>query len=251
MRRPLVAGNWKMNGSSTQIDHLLNTLVPEAQSLTQVEVAVFPPFVYLSRVGQHLSGSAIALGAQNLSIHSDGAYTGEVSANMLLDSGCHYVIVGHSERRALFGETNEIVAQKFLLAAKQGLTPILCVGETRQEYEANLTHRVIREQLEAVLECAGVQSFAKAVIAYEPVWAIGTGLTPSAEQAQDIHKAIREQLAERDNLISQGVRILYGGSVKADNVLPFFKMPDIDGALVGGASLDAHSFLKICQQAVR
>jgi triosephosphate isomerase len=196
-----------------------------------------------------LSGSGVAWGAQNISQFDAGAYTGEVSGAMLVDFGCRYAIVGHSERRTLFGETSEIVAQKYAAALKAGLTPILCVGETLQQRESGTTETVIAAQLDAVTSRCGVQSLAHAVIAYEPVWAIGTGKTASPEQAQAVHAYIRGRIGGEDASIAERVQVLYGGSVKAANAGQLFAMKDIDGGLIGGASLDAHEFAAICQAA--
>ncbi|MEA5445820.1 triose-phosphate isomerase [Gammaproteobacteria bacterium AB-CW1] len=249
MRQPFVAGNWKMNGSRDDAGRLLEDLV---QGLTPAarEVVVCPPYVYLADAARILKGSEIALGAQNVSEEESGAFTGEVAASMLQDFDCRYVIVGHSERRGLFGESNEIVARKFMAAARQGLRPILCVGETLEQREQDVTEQVIREQLDAVLEAAGVHAFVEAVVAYEPVWAIGTGQTASPEQAQAVHAMIRARVAEVDDTIAGKLRIVYGGSVKASNADELFAMPDIDGGLIGGASLDADSFLSICESAI-
>lgn len=208
-----------------------------------VELAVFPPFVYLPLVSIAVADSAIAFGAQTLSEYQQGAYTGEVSASMLVEMGCQYVLVGHSERRTLFAESNEQVANKYAAAQQAGLTPVLCVGETLEEREAGQTLAIISQQLQAVTDLD--VDLAGSVIAYEPVWAIGTGLTATPQQAQEVHAYIRQQLGA----IGQQVRILYGGSVKADNAASLFSEPDIDGALVGGASLDAGQFCSICQSA--
>ncbi len=249
MRKFLVAGNWKMNGSSAANAALLDGIVAGCPPSSAVELLVCPPFPYLAQAKDLLEGSAVALGAQNLSQHSAGAYTGEVAAAMLKDSGCDYVIVGHSERRALMGESSEIVAAKFAAALSVGLTPILCVGETQAEREADRTVTVIDEQLGAVLERAGTGGFANAVIAYEPVWAIGTGLTASPDQAQEVHRHIRASLEAQDAEIASAVRILYGGSVKGDNAAGLFEKPDIDGGLIGGASLKVDDFLAIARAA--
>ena len=248
MRRALVAGNWKMNGSSESIQTLLSGLVSSCKS-TVAEVLVCPPSVYLAQVAQTLKESSIALGAQNVSEHSSGAYTGEVSPDMLADLGCQYVILGHSERRALYAETDQQVAAKFSAALEAGLKPILCVGETLEQREQGVTLQVIGQQLQAVIDHCGIAAFATAVIAYEPVWAIGTGKTATAEQAQEVHQAIRSQLAEADMAIAEGCRILYGGSVNAANAAELFAKPDVDGGLVGGASLKANEFITICQVA--
>ncbi|HQC72952.1 MAG TPA: triose-phosphate isomerase [Candidatus Competibacteraceae bacterium] len=247
MRRKLVAGNWKMNGSAGSIRELLQGILAGASEVSAVELAVFPPFVYLDRVAQQLEGSSIVWGAQNLSEHASGAYTGEVAGPMLNDFGCAYVLVGHSERRTLYGESDQIVARKFAAARKVGLKPVLCVGETLEEREQGITEAVVGRQLQAVLDLEGISSFADAVIAYEPVWAIGTGRTATSAQAQEVHAFIRAQLAAQDPVLASQVRILYGGSVKGSNAGELLAMADIDGGLVGGASLDAKEFLAIAK----
>jgi triosephosphate isomerase (TIM) len=246
MRQPLVAGNWKMHGSRTENASLVSGLLDLLQPGKRAEILLCPPFPYLVETGRQLKDSGVALGAQSVCAESQGAFTGEVSAAMLKDVGCRYVLVGHSERRQLFGETNALVARKFVAAHSQGLVPLLCVGETLEEREAGQTTSVVSRQLEAVLAVTGVQALARAVIAYEPVWAIGTGRTASPEQAQEVHAMIRAKVAERDGTIGGSVRILYGGSVKASNAQELFAMPDIDGGLVGGASLKADEFARIC-----
>ncbi len=247
MRRPFVAGNWKMNGSAASNKALLDGIKAGLAGVASTEVAVCPPFVYLRDVAGQIQGTHVALGAQNLSEQSAGAYTGEISAAMLLDMGCCYVIVGHSERRALYAESDAVVAGKFAAARKAGLIPILCVGELLEEREAGTTEQVIARQLDAVLALEGIGAFAQAVIAYEPVWAIGTGKTASPEQAQAVHAFIRNKLAAQDATIAHQLRILYGGSVKASNADELFGMADIDGGLIGGAALLAEDFLAICR----
>lgn len=245
MRQPLIMGNWKMNGSREEGVQLAKALADGLGSVSQ-EVAVCVPFVYLSDIRAALGTSGIALGAQNVADQAAGAYTGEVSASMLADIGCKYALVGHSERRSYYGDTNQSVAARFCQALKQNVVPVLCVGETLEERESDKTFQVVDEQLDAVIDAAGIEAFEKAVIAYEPVWAIGTGKTASDEQAQEVHKYIRQRIAERNPAIAEKVQILYGGSVKPDNAKALFAMPDIDGGLVGGASLDAKGFLQIC-----
>lgn len=247
MRLKLVAGNWKMNGSLSSIRELLQGICEGAAEAAAVELAVFPPFVYLGTVEQQLSGSAIKWGAQNLCDKASGAYTGEVAGSMLSDFHCTYVIVGHSERRTLYGESDQVVASKFAAARKIGLKPILCVGETLEEREQGITEAVVERQLGVVLDLEGIGSFADAVIAYEPVWAIGTGRTATSEQAQEVHAFIRAKLAALDPELASKVRILYGGSVKGSNAAELLAMPDIDGGLVGGASLDVKDFLAIAK----
>jgi len=250
MRIPLVAGNWKMNGSLVSIQQLLEGIMQGMSELKEnVECAVFPPFVYLAGVQRLLSDTAIRWGAQNVSEQQAGAFTGEVAASMLADFSCTYVIVGHSERRTLYGESDAVVARKFATVRKAGLTPVLCVGESLEEREKGVTEMVVARQLEAVLELEGIQGIGDAVIAYEPVWAIGTGRTATPEQAQEVHAFIRSKLAENDAMIADSVRILYGGSVKGSNAAELFAMADIDGGLVGGASLEAQEFLTIAKGA--
>jgi triosephosphate isomerase (TIM) len=249
MRKKLIAGNWKMNGSSNGIQELVKELLDSCGQKPDTEVAVFPPYVYLDLIRRLLQGSAIGWGAQNVSHHASGAFTGEIAASMLQDMGCRYVIVGHSERRALFGETDQVVAAKFVAALSQQIRPILCVGETASERQQGKTLQVIEQQLAVVLELAdNLPNLTQAVIAYEPVWAIGSGQTASPEQAQEVHQAIRKQLGGSHSDLGAAVRIIYGGSVKADNVAAIFSQQDIDGALVGGASLIAKQFIEIIQK---
>ncbi|WP_349572743.1 triose-phosphate isomerase [Azotobacter salinestris] len=251
MRGKLVMGNWKMNGSLAANRRLLLELLPPLASLRHVDVAVCPPFPYLAQVGGLLEGSSVALGAQNLHTVETGAFTGEVGGGMLKELGCRFVLVGHSERRSLFGESDELVAEKFAAALAAGLVPVLCVGETLAQRRDGSTETVIAEQLQAVIRRVGGQALLSGVIAYEPVWAIGTGESASPEQAQAVHQHIRAQLGEFDRALAAGMPILYGGSVKADNAAALFEQPDIDGGLIGGASLEAASFLAICQAAQR
>lgn len=248
MRQPMVAGNWKMYGSRASVAQLLNAIKQGSAQIQGVELVVFPPYLFIEQASVALANSQIAWGAQNVSAQVEGAFTGEISPNMLVDFGCRYVLVGHSERRTLYGETNIIVAEKFAAALAAGLKPVLCVGETLAEREASKTEQVIQQQLAAVLSLkGGVDLFSKAVIAYEPVWAIGTGQTAKPEQAQAVHQFIRRQIAELDKNVAQRLRILYGGSVKRANAKELFLMPDIDGGLIGGASLDANEFLDIAR----
>lgn len=245
MRQSLIMGNWKMNTSREEGVQLAKALAEGLGSVSQ-EVAVCVPFVYVSDIRNALSGSSIAVGAQNVADKASGAYTGEVSAAMLADCDCKYALVGHSERRSYYGDTNQSVAERFCQAQTKGVVPVLCVGETLEEREQDRTFQVVDEQLDAVIDAAGIEAFEKAVIAYEPVWAIGTGKTASDEQAQEVHKYIRERIAARSASVAEKIQILYGGSVKPDNAKALFAMPDIDGGLVGGASLDAKGFLQIC-----
>lgn len=239
-----------MHGGLAVNRFLLQGVVDGVKALTAaIECAVCVPYPYLAQVQQELAGAGLSWGAQNLSEQVSGAFTGEVSAAMLKDFGCRYVIVGHSERRALYGEGDALVAEKFKQALAGGLVPILCVGETLAQRESGRTDEVVAAQLDAVLNAAGVEVFAGAVVAYEPVWAIGTGLTASPAQAQAVHEGIRARLAARSAEVAAGVRLLYGGSVKAGNAAELFAMPDIDGALVGGASLVAEEFVAICRAA--
>jgi triosephosphate isomerase len=251
MRDILVAGNWKMNGSSAANAQLVAGIVAGIPSGRGFSLLVCPPYPYLASVVAQADGSPLSVGAQNVSEHEKGAFTGEVAPGMLRDLGCRYVIVGHSERRSLYGETSKTVAAKFQAAQAAGITPILCVGETLEEREAGTTEPVIDEQLDAVLDVAGVEAFAAAVIAYEPVWAIGTGMTASPEQAQDVHRHIRSRLEALNADIAAGVQILYGGSMKGENAAGLLAKPDIDGGLIGGASLKAEDFLAIAEAAAR
>lgn len=249
MRKPLIAGNWKMHGSLSQVRSLLNGILSGAASYRAVDILVCPTFVHLAEASQLMLNASVLLGAQNLYLGAQGAFTGEISAPMLKDIGCQFVIIGHSERRTIFGETDELVAAKFKAALDASLIPILCVGETKEEREEGATEVVIKRQLDAVLHHAGIEGFARAVIAYEPVWAIGTGLTATPQQAQDVHAYIRHILSQNNVDIARTIRILYGGSMKAENASSLLAMPDIDGGLIGGAALDANSFLAICAAA--
>lgn len=246
MRRPFVAGNWKMHGSRAENAELIEALLLGVPGQTTAEIAVCPPFPYLWEVGRLLKASNVSLGAQTVCAEALGAFTGEVSASMLKDIGCRYVIVGHSERRGIYKEDDALIARKFLALRGQGMTPILCVGETLEERERGSTNDVVARQLIAVLDLAGVAEFGEAVVAYEPVWAIGTGKNATPEQAQEVHAHIRSVVDARDAKIAARLRILYGGSVKASNAREIFAMPDVDGGLIGGASLKADEFLKIC-----
>jgi triosephosphate isomerase len=249
MRDILIAGNWKMNGGSAGNAELVADIIAGVPATDRVRLLICPPFPYLAAAATQVSGSKVLLGAQTVSEHSIGAFTGEISTSMLKDVGCDYVIVGHSERRALYGETSEAVAAKFKAVIESGLVPILCVGETLAEREAGSTEAVIDEQMEAVFNSVGIDGFATAVVAYEPVWAIGTGMTASPEQAQDVHRHIRSGMAAHNKDIAETTLILYGGSVKSDNAAGLFSMPDIDGGLIGGASLKADDFLAIATAA--
>lgn len=244
MRQSLVMGNWKMNGLRAEGLALANAIAGSLQEGDQ-GIAICVPFVYLSDINNAIANTPIALGSQNVADQESGAYTGEVSAAMLKECGCTYALVGHSERRTLYGDTDQSVAARFCQAQSQGIIPVLCIGETLEERESDQTFAVIDRQLKAVIDLAGIDALANSVIAYEPVWAIGTGKTASDEQAQEVHKYIREQLVAQSASIAENLQILYGGSVKPANAKALFAMPDIDGGLIGGASLDADSFLSI------
>jgi triosephosphate isomerase len=253
MRKPFVAGNWKLHGSRESAAALARAVVDGLPDAIACEVALCPAFVHLGEVARVLRDTGVALGAQDVSAEDQGAFTGEVAAAMLREFDCAYAIVGHSERRALYAEGDCLVARKFMAAQRAGLTPILCVGETLEQREAGETAAVVGRQLKAVLDAAGIAAFAQAVIAYEPVWAIGTGRTATPDQAQEVHALIRAALRAADAAsgpgIAQATRILYGGSVKASNAAEIFAQPDVDGGLIGGASLDASQFVQICQAA--
>lgn len=249
MRSKLVAGNWKMHGGMVQNHALLSAIVMGTAALRKADFAVCVPYPYLSQTQTLLRDTPIRWGAQNVSQYDKGAYTGEVSAAMLGDFGCRYVIAGHSERRALYGEDSHTVALKFKAAQAAGLIPILCVGETLDQREAAITEQVVAEQLDAIIESAGINALVQSVLAYEPVWAIGTGKTATPGQAQDVHAFIRDRVAARNPEVAAGLKILYGGSVKASNAEELFAMPDIDGGLIGGASLVADEFIAICRAA--
>jgi triosephosphate isomerase len=249
MRRQLVAGNWKMHGSRASTQALLAELEMSLKPDWQIDIAVFPPYVYLTDAVRLLDGSRIAVGAQDVCAESVGAFTGQVCASMLKDVGCSYVIVGHSERRRWYHEDDALVARKFAAVAEAGLTPVLCVGESLEEREGHHTERVIAGQLDAVIAMHGVGAFSRAILAYEPVWAIGTGRTASPAQAQEVHAFLRGRIHAQDAKIAGHLRILYGGSVKGGNAAELFAMPDVDGGLVGGASLSADEFQQICAAA--
>lgn len=247
MRTPLVAGNWKLNGSRLSIKSLVDGILSGISEVGQTQVAVCPPFVYLNEVNQMLSGSAVALGSQDVCAEDSGAFTGEVAGSMIAEMGCAYAIIGHSERRSIYGESDELTARKFAAAQRNGLKPILCVGETLEEREKGVTEDVVARQIDAVINLMGVEALKDAVIAYEPVWAIGTGMTATPEQAQDVHAFIRNRIAQKSADVAEKIQILYGGSVKGGNASELFAKPDIDGGLIGGASLDAEEFLTICK----
>lgn len=249
MRQPLVAGNWKMNGSSDSVTALIEGIKAGIDAVTTAEMAVCPPYVYIPQVAGLLAGTVISYGAQDVSDQEAGAYTGEIAAGMLTDIGCKYAIVGHSERRSLYGESDAVTASKFAAAREAGLVPILCVGELLEEREQGITDQVVERQLDAVIDLEGVAAIASAVIAYEPVWAIGTGKTATPDQAQEVHAFIRAKLAGLDQTVADGVRVLYGGSMNAGNAAELLAMQDIDGGLIGGASLKPDAFLAIGEAA--
>lgn len=249
MRKTLIAGNWKLNGSGESITELLKGIVaglPETESLS---VAVCPPYIYIPMVADILSDQRVMVGSQNVAAHAKGAYTGEISAGMLSEFGCQYGLVGHSERRSLYNEADADVAVKFKALSDSGIIPVLCVGETLEERDQGVTESVVSRQIQAVIDQHGIAAFAAAVIAYEPVWAIGTGRTATPEQAQDVHAAIRTLLATYDKAIADTVQIVYGGSMNPGNAAELLAMSDIDGGLIGGASLNADDFLAICRAA--
>lgn len=247
MRTPLVAGNWKMNGSKASVLSLLSGIKAGFPEIKNAELAVCAPAIFIPQVEEQLKGSGIAWGGQDLSIKDSGAFTGEIAASMLLDFGCRYVIVGHSERRTYHAETDALVADKVEAARKAGLTPIFCVGETLDEREQGVTEQVVARQIDAYINRYGVDGLSSAVLAYEPVWAIGTGKTATPEQAQDVHAFIRNRIAAKNQALANNLRILYGGSMKPDNAAELMAKPDIDGGLIGGASLKAEDFLGIAK----
>ena len=246
MRKTIVAGNWKMNASKETVNSLIEGILSGVNETTS-EVIVCAPFPYLSQVESLINKSKLMLGAQNLNVNSAGAYTGEVSADMIKDFGAQHVIVGHSERRSLYAETNAIVAEKTKAAIGAGLTPLLCVGESLEDRESGKTEAIVEEQINAVIDLIGIEAFNQAIIAYEPVWAIGTGLTASPEQAQTVHLFIRNLLANSSEKIAKRTPILYGGSMNAANAADLISCSDIDGGLIGGAALKAEDFLQICK----
>ena len=246
MRKTIVAGNWKMNASKDSVESLVTDILSGASDVS-AEIIVCAPFPYLSQVEVLIEGSNLMLGAQNLNVNASGAFTGEVSAEMIKDFGANHVIVGHSERRSLYGETSEIVAEKTKAAVDSGLTPILCLGESLDQRESGKTESVVSEQLNKVIKMVGIEAFNNIIIAYEPVWAIGTGMTATPEQAQAVHKFIRDLLASSRQDIADKTAILYGGSMNAGNAVELISCADIDGGLIGGAALKAEDFLQICK----
>ncbi len=250
MRRPLVAGNWKMNGTASRASRLINEITGAAPSLEALDVVICPPFILIPQVVKQCENTKISTGGQTLEVHAEGAYTGEISGSMLADHGCSFVIVGHSERRSLYGESDALVAEKTATAHACGLRPIVCVGETLEEREDNRTASVVERQVGTVIERAGMGVFPTGIVAYEPVWAIGTGQTATPQQAQEVHALIRGLLRQEDSDVAAQTRILYGGSVKPDNAPELFVEEDIDGGLIGGASLEAADFLAICRMTI-
>ncbi len=252
MRQKLVVGNWKMHGSRTQVRQLIEGVAAGSADLAKVEIAVAPTLLHLGLAAELCASegaSHLKLAAQNLATEDSGAFTGEVSAPMLADYGVNYVIVGHSERREIFAESDQVVAAKFKATQASGLLPILCVGESLTQREQGISAEIVLAQLDAVIEAAGIEALKSAVLAYEPIWAIGTGKTASKEQAQEIHQVLREHIAVSNPTIAAELRILYGGSVKAANAAELFSQADIDGGLVGGASLKVEEFVSICKSA--
>lgn len=247
MRRTLVAANWKMNGNKASNEALLEAFKKGFDG--SADTAIFPPALYISQLAESLNGSDIAYGVQNAYFEEKGAFTGELALSMVKEFGCQYVLIGHSERREIFGETDELIATKVEATLAAGLIPMLCIGETLEEREGGVTEKVVKTQVDAVLNKVGIEAFEKIVIAYEPVWAIGTGKTATPEQAQDVHAFIRQLLAAENAEVAAKTRILYGGSVKASSAEALFGQPDIDGGLVGGASLIADEFVAICNAA--
>lgn len=250
-RRPLVMGNWKLNGSKVFTQELIAGLNAELSNVQGCDVAVAPPAVYLAQAEASLAGSKIALGAQNVDLKQSGAFTGDTSATMLKEFGVKYVIIGHSERRAYHNESDQFIAQKFAVLKEQGLVPVLCIGESEAENEAGKTEEVCARQIDAVLNTLGAEAFNGAVIAYEPIWAIGTGKSATPAQAQAIHAFIRAHIAKKDAKVAEQVILQYGGSVNDANAAELFAMPDIDGALVGGASLKVEAFATIVKAAAK
>lgn len=246
-RKPFVAGNWKMHGSREMARALGSELASRSSNWGDIDVAICPPYPYL---GDVQDGNGVAVGAQDICDQTgEGAYTGEVSGSMLRDIGCTYAIVGHSERRSYYGDSNELVAAKAAAALEAGLIPIICIGETLEQRESGEMEAVLAAQIDAVMDVVGMNGLGKSVVAYEPVWAIGTGKTASPQQAQDVHAWLRQRIADCDDIIAAALRILYGGSVKPDNAAELFACNDVDGGLIGGASLDADSFAAICDAA--
>jgi triosephosphate isomerase len=258
MRKPFVAGNWKMNGTSASHQSLLDAILASAGDFSDIDVALFPPAVYIPQVQQTLTGTGIHWGTQNVSSYLNGPYTGEISAAMNHDFNCEFTLIGHSERRCLYDELDldqlvldQLVAEKYETAASSGLTPIICIGESPQEHDLGQTEEVVVRLLDTLIAHQGAKALSRTILAYEPVWAIGTGKSASPEWAQNVHQFMRERVAKHDKETAENLRILYGGSVKGNNAASLFSKPDIDGGLIGGASLIADEFVKICQAAAQ
>ena len=249
MRQIMIAGNWKMNGSTSSVKELIAGIKAGMASVNKAAVVVCPPALYIAQVMAAIAGSKIKCGTQNICDQDKGAFTGELAGSMLKDLGCEYAIIGHSERRSLYGESDALIAQRFATARRNGIKPIFCIGETLAEREKGVTNEVCNRQIDAVIKLEGVTALADGVIAYEPVWAIGTGKTASPAQAQAVHAFIREKIAKLDAQVAAGLQILYGGSMNAANAAELLAQPDIDGGLIGGASLKAEDFLTICRAA--
>ncbi|WP_044469841.1 triose-phosphate isomerase [Mannheimia massilioguelmaensis] len=250
-RRPLVMGNWKLNGSKAFTKELIEGLKAELSTVEGCDVAIAPPVMYLAEAEAALAGSKIALGSQNVDVNVKGAFTGDISTEMLKDFGAKYIIIGHSERRTYHKESDEFVAKKFAALKEAGLTPVLCIGESEAENEAGKTEEVCARQIDAVIDALGVEAFNNAIIAYEPIWAIGTGKSATPAQAQAVHAFIRGHIAAKSQAVAEQVIIQYGGSVNDANAAELFTQPDIDGALVGGASLKAPAFAVIVKAAAK
>ena len=249
MRQPMVAGNWKMNGSRESVKELISGIKAGMGDVNRAEVVVCPPAIFIADVTAETAGTAIKVGSQNICDQDKGAFTGEIAGSMLRDYNCDFAIIGHSERRSLYGETDQLVAQRFAAARRNGIKPIFCIGETLEERENGTTMDVCSRQIDAVIELEGVEALADGVIAYEPVWAIGTGKTATPEQAQEVHAYIRSKIAGLNADVAGGLRILYGGSMNAGNAAELLAQADIDGGLIGGASLKPEDFLTICKAA--
>ncbi|MFK5891764.1 MAG: triose-phosphate isomerase [Pseudomonadota bacterium] len=247
MRKILIAGNWKMNSSVSMVNELITGVVAGAKNLSTVEAAVCPPYLYIPMVAEATKDSNVSVGSQNVSTQASGAFTGEISTDMIKNFSCKYSIIGHSERRTLYNETDALVAEKFKVVKASGLIPIFCIGETLEEREANETESVVARQLDAVSNLNGNDAFSGCVIAYEPVWAIGTGKTASPEQAQSVHAFIRQHISKLNSDNAEKVQILYGGSMNPGNAKDLLSQNDIDGGLIGGASLKSDDFMAICQ----
>lgn len=249
MRQPMIAGNWKMNGSSASVKELIAGIKAGMASVNKAAVVVCPPALYIPQVMADIKGSKIQCGSQNICDQDKGAFTGELAGSMLKDLGCEFAIIGHSERRSLYGESDELIAKRFAAARRAGIKPIFCIGETLAEREKGITNEVCARQIDAVIALEGVKALADGVLAYEPVWAIGTGKTASPQQAQEVHAFIRGKIAKLDKAVAEKLQILYGGSMNAANAAELLAQPDIDGGLIGGASLKAEDFLAICRAA--